>query len=566
MKKVFKLFAGVASVSMLSACSLGTVGQSQRTHEGMNSDAARYMYQSQQPYKTENTDNIQVHNDVWTGSSVRLSSRGEALPQRWEQADGFVSRKAVPMTLEQIGTEVTHITGISVQFAPDVFASQKSGNSNNDVNKMLSSMGVGEDITPLADNTQVMRVVYQGSLSDFITQVTSHFGVSWTYQGGIIHVLRKMTRTYTLNALPSSLHMKSSISADASSQQASSGGGQSSRAASGSSSSSVNNEVNVGIWEDINKAVLGIVGDSGTVTEAGSLGTLTVNAPPEVISRVDEYVANQNERLSKQLTVGITVLNVSSTATDNMDFNLQSLAERAGKAFVQYGSLGTGTAATGAATLASGASGLSFGVADANSPFNGLTGALSLLSTQGHVTSHTHVDVNTPNGIPAQVQVSKVRGYLAQVQVSNYSTQGTGSATSQSTLMPGSVTTGISFGILPRINMDGTGVLLQMAANISDLVGPSNGFRLISTAGSQSSIEVPDINESNFVQQAYIPNGGVLVMTGFDEVNDTDTRSGSGNPGFFGLGGAQSGNNQRNTIVILLTPQVSDISSPIEVN
>jgi type II secretory pathway component GspD/PulD (secretin) len=108
--------------------------------------------------------------------------------------------------------------------------------------------------------------------------------------------------------------------------------------------------------------------------------------------------------------------------------------------------------------------------------------------------------------------------------------------------------------LLPRIDPDGEGLLMQFAINLSDLQGAQNGFDTFSTNG--STIQLPNINSRNFVQQAEVPNGSTLVLTGFEQVNDNADRKGTGDPSFMGLGGSQVGTRGRTAIVILMTPTV----------
>lgn len=576
--------------TFLSGCTMNTIGQAERASKSGAKDASINMNQARQPFQTINTNPIQVTNDVWTSGSSHIAQHGDPLPSRFEHPDGFMIRRPNPMTLFQIGPEITKATNIPVEFAPDVFKDiNATGNSagsskSSGVNDVLSSMGVASkssggnsiEIHAVNEDQSAMRVSYSGDLSSFLSQVASYFAVSWEYRGGTIHFFKSMTRTYTLNALGADLTMNATLSADASSQSASSSGGQSSSASGGDSSTNVKNTIKVGIWTDIVATVKGLVGNTGIVNAAISTGSLTVTAPPEIVSRVDEFIADQNRRLSKQVSLSVQVLNVNISNKDDYQLDYEMIASKAAQYGFTYGSVGgqlssaiSGVAsglgmmsgATGAASTSQ-QPGFQFGVLNPNSPMAGTSGYLQMLSSLGKVTTRTSAILTTPNGVPAQIQIQSIRGYLYEMQTMAYGgSSSDGSASSQTTMQPGSVTVGFSLAILPRINMDGSGVLLQFASNLSELNGKTNGFDQISSGNEM--IQLPNINSRNFNQQIYIPAGSSIAMTGFEQLQDTANEQGVGDAHYYGLGGSQAGQHQRNILSIVMTPQISSIDSPI---
>ena len=572
--------------TFLSGCTTNTIGQAERVSESSEKDITRNIENARQPLPTVNTDPIQIVDDVWTSGSSHISQHGDPLPARFQHPDGFMLRKPNPMTLFQIGPEITRYTGISVEFSPDIFGDingkeDAGSKSDGSVDSVLSNMGVAakgaggqaSEIMAVNENETAMRVSYTGNLADFLSQVSSYFSVSWEYRGGSIHFFKSLTRTYTLNALASDISMHSTLTSDANSQSASSGG-QSSAASGGNSSSDVKNDIKVSIWTDIVKTIEGLVGKTGHVNAAISTGSLTVTAPPEMISKVDEFIEDQNRRLSKQVTLSVQLLNVNIKTSDNNQFDMQMIAQKAAQYGFTYGTVGGQlssalTSATGAINSLVGNTsttqqpGFQFGVLNPNSPFYGTTGYLQMLASLGKITTKTSAVISTPNGVPAQVQVQSIRGYLYMMQTMAYGGGSSdGSASSQTTMQPGSVTVGFSMAILPRVNMDGSGVLLQFSSNMSELNGKVNGFDQISSGNEM--IQLPNINSRNFNQQIYIPTGSSIAMTGFEQIQDTANESGVGDPHFYGLGGSQSGIHDKNMISIIMTPQVSSINNPIQ--
>jgi type IVB pilus formation R64 PilN family outer membrane protein len=584
MKISKKIILGLSTAMMLSGCSYGNVSGAEKQAEGSSRDMTRLLDQARHPLLPANLDRVKQTDDVYTdGGVARRSDRGSPLPTTWERPQGFTLVRSTPMQLFEIGTAITDITRLPVTFAPDVFSSTQVApvatptmqgapvTQSPDLNSLLNGMGlganqggntagvVGNSIRSVTGNRTAMKVDFNGRLSQFLNQVSAQFGVAWEYGDGEIRIFRNITKTYTIHALPSNISLSSALTADNNAAASTGGTGGTSSGATGGSNQKVTSDVSIKIWDDITKAVNGIVGSQGTVTTAVSTGTITVTAPSPVISKVQSYLDGQNERLSRQVSVSIQVLSVQLTDNDNYTLDVAGLFSQAGN----YG-IAFGNAAGGAVSLAGGVlnsvtplvsgngGGANIGVA--NGPLKGTSALIQALSEKGRVSVKTTTSVTTLNGVPAPVQVANTRGYVASISVSNYGGSSSSGTTSQTSLTPGSVTTGFSMSLLPRIDPDGEGLLMQFAINLSDLQGAQNGFDTFSTNG--STIQLPNINSRNFVQQAEVPNGSTLVLTGFEQVNDNADRKGTGDPSFMGLGGSQVGTRGRTAIVILMTPTV----------
>lgn len=579
--------AAFASV-LLSGCAMGTIGTAERASQGAMRDATMRMDQARRPMPAARVSPVQVSDGIWTTGSARRSDHGEPLPRRWERDGGFTIKRATLIQLFEVGTEVTNITGMPVVFAPDVSEGQGATGAAQpqpqqpqarqpDLNAMLGSMGLsgqggspfgapgmpyaggntagaqGGYIRPLTATRNAMRADFSGHLSQFLNQVGAHFNVAWEYSGGEIRFFRSVTRTYTVHALPSTIDLRSTLTADST---AGSQGGGTSGGAGGGSNQRVNSSVSVEIWKDISNGVTSIVGSTGRVTTAVSTGTLTVTAPPQIISRVQAYLDGQNERLNKQISVSVQVLNVAITDSDNYGFDLTA-ALRDGARF------GFSLASPVTAAASAGAGALGIKVVNPNANFGGTSAIVNALSEAGRVTVRTTASVTTLNGVPAPLQVANTRGYVKDVSVSDGTTSAGNTSTTRTQLTTAMVTTGFSLSLLPRVAANSDGTLLQFGINISDLNGANNGFDNFTTPDGTETVQLPNINSRNFVQQAYVPNGSTLVLAGFEQANNTANQAGVGHPSFLGLGGSQVGRNSRNVIVILMTPTVLSNEAPL---
>lgn len=591
---------------LLSGCAFRTVGPAEQASESSMRDAQRLLDEGRRPLVPEQVGAVRLVDQVYTGGTARRAENGVPLPRQWERDNGFVLRRATLMRLFEIGTAITEVTRIPVSFAPDVTNASGAGGAGGagggapaagamagnmgggpDINAMLNGMGLGPTanpamgpvsqgntagamggmIRPLVGTRDAMKVEFQGRLSQFMNQVASHFGVAWEYRNGEIQIFRNVTRTYTVHALPSNISLNSSLAAENNAEGGSGAG------ATGGSNQRVESDVSVKIWDEVKAGVQGIVGSYGQVTAALSTGTITVTAPPQIATRVQSYLESQNERLGRQVSVSVQVLQVELSDGDNYSLDLQGVFNQAGQFGFGFGNAATvGRVATvvgqvieagapaAATTMLTGAPamgaapGVGMGVFNPGSRYNGTNALIQALSTKGRVSTRQTASVVTLNGVPAPLQIANTRGYVRQVSVTSGASGASGGSTTQTQLETGTVTTGFNLSLLPRIDPDGQGLLMQFGVNLSELVGSQNGFETFSSNG--STVQLPNVNSRNFVQQAEVPNGATLVLTGFEQVNETSRREGTGTPEFMGLGGRQNATRGRTAVVILMTPTV----------
>lgn len=566
--KVRHAAIGALSSVLMSGCAMPIVQDAERNVEGNRRDAAELVTQARQPMPAAKVSPVRVVDAVWTTGVARRSEHGRPLPRRLE-IPGVTIVHSTPMELFEIGTAITAATGVPVSFSADVFGGGTGGQSGGTVpaagtpgagelDRMLGQMGLtaggsfgntagnaagaqGNVLRAVASNRTAMKVNHSGKLSDFLNQVGSHFGVTWEYANDEIHVYRFVTRTYTVHALPSSIDVSSTL--DAENKDSGATDGES------GSNQSAKSDVSVKIWDEISAAVGAIVGDNGRVTTSVGTGTITVTAPADVTRRVQSYIDGQNDRMAKQVAVSVQVLNVSLSDDDDLSLDVQGLFSGSRRFGFNFGNAVAETA------RAAGMAGLNFGIINPNSDFTGSNGVIQALSERGRVSVVSTASLTTLNGIPAPLQVSNTRNYLESIEV----TQTENGVTTA--MSPGTVTTGFNLSILPRVLEEGRVLMMQFGINISELVGENNGFDEFSVEG--LTLQLPNKNSRSFVQQTMVPNGSTLVLTGFEQMRNQANRRGMGKPDFMFLGGGQEGRQQRDIIVVLLTPVLLDAHGPL---
>lgn len=560
--------SGILGCLTLAACSQTQVGQTQRAVEGSARDTSRYLDQAHSPLKPADISPVQIREGSWGTATATRSDHGTPLPYRFE-ATAVHASSSSPVTIYQAGSLITAATGIPVTFDPDVrevsgsssasSGAAKSGGPRSALQGAIRSAGVAEtSVTTedgsfhesLGDTSKMTLPTTAQPLSRLLANVCGYFGVSWSYDGNRIRIFRHVTRTYHIRALPiDALSMSTAMNAGSTSSGASSGG-KSSQASKGTSTQSSTSQISIKIWDDIEAGIKALLAGRGTMSSSHSTGTITITAPAPVVDTVQSFIDKQNRILGQQVAVSVQLLSLQLTDSDEINFDLDGIIKKAGK----YGlDVGTGAASSTASSAASGAE-AAFTLSKSSSSLNGSTAVANLLSELGRVRVVTRASVLTLNGMPAPLGVSHTQGYLAQVQTTLAAITTSGTSNGQTTLTQGSVTYGFNMNILPQVMDGGANVLLQFSMSLSDLDGKTNGFDEISSGN--ETIQLPNIISRNFSQEAEVPNGGTLVLTGFEQTDDISNKSGTGSPNNILLGGSQTGSHSRTMIVVLMTPVV----------
>jgi type IVB pilus formation R64 PilN family outer membrane protein len=183
---------------------------------------------------------------------------------------------------------------------------------------------------------------------------------------------------------------------------------------------------------------------------------------------------------------------------------------------------------------------------------NGKSGLLRALQTFGQVTSAYSGVVVTSNRTPAPISVSNTQSYVQQTTPVVVASAAVGAVAATSGLTPGQVTTGTNILLLPMI-LESNQVLMQCSVTIASL---KELTRFDSGSGaSQQSVQLPNVDTFTMVQRMAIPSGQTMVVMGYDQA-----RTGSTSNGPFGqLTTGRSGNGNKQSIVIMITPRISDI-------
>jgi len=516
----FNLTASLAFLFAIGACSVAN--DMDATIERQVESASELRQTAKEPATPATNDVIRVNDDIWLGDTSEVEYEGTPIPSYLETSDGITLISNRPITLYEIGTMINKITSISVRYDQELDGSvQQLADANK---PSLQDVGA-----QWADSNK-MLVSYKGPLSGLLDEVCNRFGIWWKYEKKQIFFYKYITKSFTLYSLPT----KPSLSVDV--------GGSSTGSGGGSSSVSLSNSVSIDLWQTVETAVRSMISNGAQLTVDQSSGVLTLTGTPTDIKKVAKYINEQNARLSRQVAISVKVLQVSISDTDRYGLNLAAVFR--GNNHI------TSLGITGAAGQADVASGLSMAIVSGRWS---LSSAIQALSEQGTTSLITSGTVTTLNNKPAPIQVVKTQNYISEITKTNSGSDGSYYDLSTDTE---EIETGFTLDVLPRILEHGR-LMMMFNLTLSDLIELQK-VNLSNDPEGGEYIQNPVIETRGFTQEVAMKSGDTLVLTGYERVEDTSSKSGIGSAENSMFGGAVTATKTRSILVILLTPVVLD--------
>lgn len=533
-----KTLSALAILCLLSGCStldrIDAVGKQAREDEKVT---------SQHLQKMKSGEVVRELPSQWI-NPVPLNARGndrERLPSCLIQ----INRPGA-ISVNDISALITRTCHLSVVLTPDARqVTQVSGPTEQikgplptpDANGMLPLAQMGNTVTapvPRAGSEATLRGVYwKGALDGFLDNITTRLGLSWRYEEGRIVIYYLDTRNFPVLFMDSQAGFTSKTVSGTTSSTGSSGGG-SSGGISGDNNTSQSTDMAIksNLYGDVSATVKAML-TPGVGRMNLSAGVLTVTDTSRVLSQIGRYIDDRNRELNRQVVLNVQIYSVESRRSDQLGIDWDAVL-----------SLGSVKATfTNAFTSANDAI-ASGGAMIVDGKGAGTKALVKALSEQGNVSVATQSSSLTTNLSAVPIQVALQQDYISDVTSEQTANVGSSISSTRST-----ITTGFNMTVLPYLMPASSSMQLQFSVNMSD--DPT--MRTV-PQGEKSSVELMKTRLKTFTQRVNMKSGQTLILSGYEQLNNTADHQGVDSPGFFGLGGGSSGAKSRTQLVMFVTP------------
>ncbi|EDV8602920.1 PilN family type IVB pilus formation outer membrane protein [Salmonella enterica subsp. enterica serovar Kottbus] len=533
-----KTLSALAILSLLSGCStldrIDAVGKQARDDEKIT---------SQHLQKMKSGEVVRELPSQWI-NPIPLNARGndrERLPSCLIQ----INRPGV-ISVNDISALITRTCHLTVVLTPDARqVTQASGPTEQikgplpapDANGMLPLAQMGNTVAtpvPRAGSEATLRGVYwKGALDGFLDNITTRLGLSWRYEEGRIVIYYLDTRNFPVLFMDSQAGFTSKTVSGTTSSTGSSGGG-SSGGISGDSNTSQSTDMAIksNLYGDVSATVKAML-TPGVGRMNLSAGVLTVTDTSRVLSQIGRYIDDRNRELNRQVVLNVQIYSVESRRSDQLGIDWDAVL-----------SLGSVKATfTNAFTNANDAI-ASGGAMIVDGKGAGTKALVKALSEQGNVSVATQSSSLTTNLSAVPIQVALQQDYISDVTSEQTANVGSSVSSTRST-----ITTGFNMTVLPYLMPASSSMQLQFSVNMSD--DPT--MRTV-PQGEKSSVELMKTRLKTFTQRVNMKSGQTLILSGYEQLNNTADHQGVGSPRSFGLGGGSSGTKNRTQLVMFVTP------------
>ncbi len=426
------------------------------------------------------------------------------------------------------------------------------------MNKIAKKFGIniiyGDDLAQL----EINDFNFKGSVKDVLTYLMRRTNYAYDVDGDIVRWSQFAVKTYDVTFLPGETNFQ--VGGKISQSEGSAGSGDDAGQSRSAGSDYANEFVEVkgqgSIWSDIEKTIESLLSPDGNMTVSRSLTSVTVRDRPSHLEAITRFLDQVNKRLSQQVLIKVTVLEVALSKEYAHGINWNKTTRTIAKSG-RVGFDATGKVMMDSTSIFSAAhqninSEISQDLARMAGNAYGMNISLLIkcLEEQGDVSVSTQPTVVTLNNQVAQVKITNEKGYLAKSEVS---TNGT---TTTTAITPGLVSSGMTMYLLPKIFKNK--IYLQLSSSLSQL-NDLVEHTVSSGTNATVNLSTPVLSAKNFNQRVIIRSGDTLILSGFKQVNST---RGALSPfGISQLGGKSATSNVVETIM-LVTPYLSDHDRP----
>lgn len=379
-------------------------------------------------------------------------------------------------------------------------------------------------------DTQDYRIYYKGDLKGLLDAINRSTGYGWTYSKNTIVFSTFLSKTYTIQAIAGKSSYSNTItnmSKEESDSPSTKGIGEtvSTTIATGETAQTTTMDVESDVFKEIIDNVKGLLSEKGKVSFNQIAGTITVYDKANHIAEIDSFIEDVNEKLSRQVAINVQVWSLDIIDSSELGFNLNMLFEDQNIALL-------------AGNTTNLANNLTASIVSGN--LKGSKATLQALKQLGNASNITSASGIVMNNTPLPALAVKKQTYIASL---SSETTDYGQSTEVS---PGEITTGFAMTVIPHI-LEKRELILQYNINVSSLddIERFNGNDVI--------IDLPQTSTRSFAQRMRMKMGQTLVLSGYQQDNQSNDSS------FSIFSGTKNKSKSKSLLIITIQVENADI-------
>lgn len=264
---------------------------------------------------------LKYSEQAWVGSTMIPVNSDEKLPELFRKRYVMnFSDNGNSVGLNKVAARLSEIVGMPVKVSSDVYSSDGSMRASvQQLPAVGGAPGKGYSITSASPiDPNAIRMKWDGSLTDFLNDLTSRLGLSWEYRDYSIVIMRYVSRVYEVASFPNGYSYSMSAGAT---------GSQSSEGTSSSNAITISEKGDLSglksLIEILEKMVSVVPGS--TVDLAEGSGRVIVRTSKDMQHQVRDFIRSENKNMLKQVHIQIDMYSVRTSKDDQLGLNWNAL-------------------------------------------------------------------------------------------------------------------------------------------------------------------------------------------------------------------------------------------------
>lgn len=408
------------------------------------------------------------------------------------------------------------------------------------ISDVFSDLSVNLKYIDGVDMSKIVSVKSDGTVGDAIRAISGAAGYNYSVTENTITFSKFQTKTFDIAMIPG---VEEFGVGKKGGEQQQSGGGEEKESIITSTDEYAHTEGSIDIYTDLNKTLPLLLSQEGKYELNPATTSLIVKDYPANIDKVGAYISDQNEKMTRQVSIDMTIIDVQFDDTTKFGVDWSAVAQQLGS---KNYSINLDTMfLNGLATTSFAPMTLTSQIGSGKG--NGTALLIQALQSQGTVSSESQPKSVTLNNRVAKLRSIVRESYIAEQKITNTINVG-----SESSITQANVETGFSMYALPKIYRDE--VIMRLTTNLSTLLRlEKKGSNNSGGTGTQVLVEAPKVSDKDFDNSVIIRSGDTLLIAGLSTVSESSTDANSGSEI---VGVSKSSNKVRVETIIAITPTI----------